>query len=185
MSLPGTEIRVEPDRQDVLARSSVGSRRRGMRHLLVTAALIASLAAVAEQALAADGWLNSISPGTRLSAKEVQSLMNPRPAGQSTPLPDSQRVITGGRRLGQMNGFVIFALDFKNLQAHLVWGPVGRRYTCYTAGRISTGKMTGTRRAAYSASRSFHPPKCRSSTCRSPAPTSPTRRCTRSGSRQS
>jgi hypothetical protein len=99
MSLPGTEIRVEPDRQDVLARSSVGSR--GNRQLLVTAALIASLAAVAGQALAADGWLSTIS-GTRLSA-----------------------------------------LEFKNIEAHSIWGPAGRRFTCYNDSRLGRAKING------------------------------------------
>jgi hypothetical protein len=150
MSPEGTELQVERDWQDVLARSSVISRRRRRkRHVLVTAAALASLAAVAGPALTARGWLDGILPGSTISTKgpsasDVQRVMNPLPSGQPVALSQlrinaqqltglRRRGLTGVRRLSQTNGIAVYALDFKNRRSSYPWGPAGKRYTCYQA----------------------------------------------------
>lgn len=104
------------------------------RRLLGMAAVVAALAAVAGPAFADGGWLDSIMPGTPVSTKvlsaqdigtlELMASFQPGGAG-SIPVPDADTPalrraalryagLSGIRLIGQVQGFVFYAFDFKN-----------------------------------------------------------------------
>lgn len=161
MTMQSEPLRVEPDWNDVLVRSTQIVRRRRQRVLLATAVVV-GLAAIGGPALAAAGWLDSIFQGSpvspvALSPSEIQALQTLSVRGKAMPLgligalPEERRAalrkagLTEIRRLATVAGTSFYVFEFSS----------GRR--CYDA--VHRPKIVGGIGRCLAPSRAFPTPE--------------------------